>query len=268
MKALHPTHPLARADGLNLWFRTVAASPLRVLMLDFDGTLAPFTVDRLKSALYPGVHERLARLADAPDHRLIVVSGRTIADLRQLLGMKPHPECWGSHGWEWLAPDCDEPVLHSPGPAQLDALDRAYDLARREGWERLIEIKPTSVALHWRGMSPEDRTALEDAGEALWSPLAAEAGIDLHRFDGGLELRVPGRDKGTVVDAVLADVPENGAVAYLGDDLTDEDAFRALDGRGLRVLVRRELRPTLADLWIVPPEELIAFLDRWIDAVM
>jgi len=64
----------------------------------------------------------------------------------------------------------------------------------------------------------------------------------------------------------LAEEGADAAVAYLGDDLTDEDAFRALAGRGLRALVRAELRPSEADVWIRPPGELLAFLDRWLRA--
>jgi trehalose 6-phosphate phosphatase len=52
-------------------------------------------------------------------------------------------------------------------------------------------------------------------------------------------------------------------VAYLGDDVTDEDAFRAVKGRGLAVLVRAEYRRTAADIWIKPPHELKNFIGRW-----
>lgn len=55
----------------------------------------------------------------------------------------------------------------------------------------------------------------------------------------------------------------SAAIAYLGDDLTDEDAFQALDTRGLRVLVRDALRPTAADIWLQPPDELLDFLRSW-----
>jgi trehalose-6-phosphatase len=55
-------------------------------------------------------------------------------------------------------------------------------------------------------------------------------------------------------------------VAYLGDDRTDEDAFKALAGRGLAVLVREELRPTAAAVWLRPPVELLDFLQRWMTA--
>ncbi|RPJ43124.1 MAG: hypothetical protein EHM19_09270 [Candidatus Latescibacterota bacterium] len=96
--------------------------------------------------------------------------------------------------------------------------------------------------------------------------IARSSGLELRSFDGGIELLGRGRDKGSAVRTVLAEEGADAAVAYLGDDLTDEDAFRALAGRGLRALVRAELRPSEADVWIRPPGELLAFLDRWLRA--
>jgi len=93
-------------------------------------------------------------------------------------------------------------------------------------------------------------------------------GLRLLEFEAGLELRV-GRDKGGAVEAILAEAGTSGPVAYLGDDLTDEAAFRVVNGlgpRGLSVLVRRELRETEAQIWLRPPGELKAFLKRWLDA--
>jgi len=52
--------------------------------------------------------------------------------------------------------------------------------------------------------------------------------------------------------------------AYLGDDFTDEDAFTAIKGHGIGILVRKEFRPTEADIWIKPPDELLSFLSDWI----
>jgi trehalose-6-phosphatase len=54
--------------------------------------------------------------------------------------------------------------------------------------------------------------------------------------------------------------------AYLGDDTTDEDAFAVLRGRGLTMLVRAEQRPSQAEYWLRPPQDLLAFLDAWIHA--
>jgi trehalose-6-phosphatase len=53
------------------------------------------------------------------------------------------------------------------------------------------------------------------------------------------------------------------AAAYLGDDNTDEDAFKSIKGRGMGILVREEFRPTEADAWLSPPEQLLQFLKYW-----
>jgi trehalose-phosphatase len=77
---------------------------------------------------------------------------------------------------------------------------------------------------------------------------------------------MPDLDKGDAIRTVLAEVHPNTPVAYLGDDLTDERAFRALGARGLSILVRTKPRRTAAQVWLKPPEELLDFLGRWLAA--
>ena len=90
--------------------------------------------------------------------------------------------------------------------------------------------------------------------------------MKLLEFDGGVEMRMPDLDKGDAVRTVLQEVGPGVPTAYLGDDLTDEQAFRALGDRGLSVLVRSNARRTAAQLWLKPPEELMDFLSRWVAA--
>jgi trehalose-phosphatase len=85
-------------------------------------------------------------------------------------------------------------------------------------------------------------------------------------FDGGLELRSPARNKGDAVKTILSEMDAKSPVAYLGDDHMDEEAFHALQRRGLTVLVREQWRETAADLWIRPPGELLEFLSQWLKA--
>lgn len=237
--------------------------PEPVLLLDYDGTLAPFQVDRDQAFPYPGVRQRLAALLQRSGTRLVVVSGRPIADLLPLLGMKPHPEIWGCHGWERMLPSGEYRLGELP-PAARSALDRAAAWVAEKGLKAHSESKPASVTLHWRGLEAKTAAGLDRSARAAWTSLAEEAGLELHEFDGGLELRHPGRDKGSAVREVLAETPPAAAIAYLGDDLTDEDAFRALHDRGLSILVRSRHRASSADLWLRPPEELLAFLDTWL----
>ena len=68
------------------------------------------------------------------------------------------------------------------------------------------------------------------------------------------------------VRTILGESKGEPAAAYLRDDFTAEDAFMALKGKGLSVLVGKRLRDTAADIWLKPPEEMLEFLDRWIAA--
>jgi trehalose-phosphatase len=104
------------------------------------------------------------------------------------------------------------------------------------------------------------------AAYRVLSPLALQSHLLLAEFEGGVELREPMRGKGDVVRSVLSEHSLDVPVAYLGDDTTDEDAFRVLNGRGLTVLVRPTYRFTAAQTWIRPPEELVQFLTDWVRA--
>jgi trehalose 6-phosphate phosphatase len=129
-----------------------------------------------------------------------------------------------------------------------------------------METKPGAIAVHWRGLSSTEKKAVEAKVQKLSEELITDYGLQLLPFDGGLELRAPGKTKGDAVSAILAEFGKGVAAAYLGDDQTDENAFRAIKGRGLAVLVRPEPRPTLADVWLRPPDELVEFLRDWLAA--
>ena len=128
-----------------------------------------------------------------------------------------------------------------------------------------IESKPMSVAVHVRGMEPERAVQVLEGVRDEWTSLSeGDPALVVHPFDGGLEFKVEGRNKGDAVRSILDEEPGDTPAAYLGDDLTDEDAFASLAERGLPVLVRNEYRPTRGRLWLRPPAELLEFLRRWL----
>lgn len=255
-------HLLQSDVDLDAFYQRIDTAARRVLMLDYDGTLAPFVIERDKAVPYPGVREILAAILAGERTRLVVVSGRSIRDLEPLLQIEPLPEIWGSHGWERRLPDgtYHEPIFDGQA---TKGLERARAWVTHAGLAGHCEDKPVSIAFHWRGLDLERIAFLNHEVSVHWSHIAEEAGLELKSFDGGLELYVPGCNKG---DAVRAILHEQGDVvtAYLGDDRTDEDAFAAVAEYGLSVLVREEFRPTGAMLWIVPPDELLSFLEKWI----
>jgi len=243
----------------------VSASPVSALLLDYDGTLAPFCLNRQQALPYPGVTALLQEIIANGRTRVVIITGRSAREVIPLLGVHPNPEIWGCHGLERLRPDgtCETPRVEEPA---LRALANADRWLRHQGLHNRAEFKTGAVAIHWRGL--DDAMAEETRGRVLlgWLPIAQSTPMELLEFDGGIEMRMPGLDKGDAVRIILEEIRPEVPVAYLGDDITDERAFLALGTRGLTALVRPEWHTTEAAVWIRPPEGLQDFLRRWLQA--
>jgi len=255
------------AEKLEEFFRALAGAPNPVLLLDYDGTLAPFRLDRFKARPWAGVQDLLKRIQQQKRTHMAVITGRPAAEIAPMLGLDPPLEVWGLHGAERLSPD-GRRELESASQATRAKLDQLREQLKRDSLGGLFEDKANGVVMHWRGASPHKAKQIEQRTRALFEPLAQMDGLSLLDFESGLELRT-GRNKGAAVDAIVEEIGQNAPVAFLGDDLTDELAFRTVNeatGPHLSVLVRREHRSTAADVWLRPPEELLEFLERWIKA--
>ena len=247
-----------------LFFDQVGQSEQKLLMLDYDGTLAPFRPERSQAKPYSQVRELLEQLAQRPDQRLVLITGRRVHELTSLLALSVQPEVWGCHGLEHLTQDGSYQIqeLDEQSLSVLSALDERLE---SEGLREFLEYKPGAVALHWRGLDQERIRDLHQRTLGICLPICSDK-LVLLEFDGGVEFRVPGVNKGDVVTKLLEETNAPCVAAYLGDDFVDEYAFQALRGRGLSVLVRKEKRPSSADIWIRRPEELVEFLSAWVAA--
>ncbi len=247
------------------FLRGVAQARLSALLLDYDGTLAPFSADRKQAVPYAGVTRVLQSISGAGRTRLVIVTGRDAREVGPLLRLDPPPEIWGAHGLQRLQPDgtCEMPEIPM---LVAQALDDARRWLIYQGLEELAEMKPGSIAVHWRSLS--ETAASESRSRILlgWFRMAERNSLKLLEFDGGVELRMPDLDKGDAVRTILKEVGPNAPVAYLGDDATDEHAFEALACRGLTVLVRPTQRRTSAQVWFKPPEDVLEFLSCWEEA--
>lgn len=247
------------------FLESVARAQHSVLLLDYDGTLAPFSVDRQRAVPYAGLRDLLQQIIDTGRTRLVIVTGRDAHEIDPFLRLRPAPEIWGSHGLQRLLPDgtCQMPEIP---PAVAEVLDDARRWLEYQGLDDCAERKPGSIAVHWRAL--EQTKAEELRGRIIvgWFPIAERADLKLLEFDGGVEMRMPDLDKGDAVRTLLKETGPNVPVTYLGDDITDERAFRALSSRGLGILVRPNYRRSAAQAWLKPPEELKDFLSRWLAA--
>jgi trehalose 6-phosphate phosphatase len=253
-----------KAARLGAFLRAVAAAQHSVLMLDYDGTLAGFRVDRFQARPWAGVREFLTLIQNQGKTRLAIITGRPPEEIQPMLQLDPPVEVWGLHGAKRLYPD-GRSELESAPQTTRKALDAMRAQLSEGALGGLYEDKPNAAVMHWRGLSPRQAKAVEARTRALFQPLAKLEGLTVLEFEAGLELRV-GRDKGGAVRAILRECPKNAPAAYLGDDWTDEAAFEAVNvwrGPHFTALVKHARRKTAADAWLKPPAELRGFLKAW-----
>jgi trehalose-phosphatase len=252
------------------FLQSVAQAPHAVLLLDYDGTLAPFHTRRDQAYPYPGVALLLQEIVRNGRTRVVVISGRDADDVLPLLNVHPRPEIWGVHGLQRMNTD---------GSTEMPRLDERTlnglsDADRWLGYQQLrhmAEFKAGSIAVHWRGLSQNAAEELRARALLGWRPIAEHSGLNLLEFDGGVEIRAYQADKGDAVRAFLGEIGPDTPVAYLGDDNTDESAFlvmqeRIEQGTGISALVRPIWRQTAAQFWLKPPDELLDFLGLWLKA--
>jgi trehalose 6-phosphate phosphatase len=197
----------------------VAVAERRPLLLasDYDGVLAPLVGDPSAAVPGPGIAEVLSRLVAADGVTVALVSGRGVADLQQTSGLVGEYRWVGSHGAEFDGPLTGALAERRDAlAAQFEPLVTAVPGAR-------LEVKPASAAVHVRQV--EDRAAaaglLADVRELVDSSLTMKPGKEV------LEVAVTDADKGSALRRLREELGADGAI-YLGDDVTDEDGFRAL----------------------------------------
>lgn len=268
--------PLNHSTELQLqtFFSTFASANGALLLLDYDGTLAPFRIDRFKARPWAGVRELIDAIQDpkgrALKTRVVFISGRPAAEIGPLLGAAKPVEVWGLHGAERLYPD-GRRELEEPPVETRARLDDLRARLRHDSFGGLFEDKPNAAVMHWRGIAGSRAQEIAHKTRVLFEPLARLEGLKLLEFESGLELRA-GRDKGGTVEAILSEESANAAVApvaFLGDDVTDEAAFVAVNASRrphMTALVKRVQRSTAAEVWLRPPDELRKFLRGWITA--
>ena len=219
---------------------------------DYDGVLAPLVGDPSAAVPLPGVAEVLARLAAHDRVVVALVSGRGVADLRTVSGFQGPYRWIGSHGAEYDGP------LTGQLAARRDALaERLAPLVAAVPGARL-EVKPASVAVHVRQVTDRAAAAalLEQADATADPSLTKKPGKEV------LELAVTDADKGSALRRLQSDLGAAGAL-YLGDDVTDEDGFRAL-GPG-DVPVKVGAGPTGARYRVPDPAGALDLLSRLAD---
>ena len=237
-----------------------------VLLLDFDGTLAEFNPDPAAPELTPERYELLMTIARHPATSLGIVSGRRLDDLKRRTRLPDHVYHAGLHGLEievdgnrTTHPDLSEAVARMSGLA--DCLRKLLE----EFPDGYIEDKGASVAVHTRRLPKDMHDRAFARADVLAVPWIAKDYV--RRLEGNQVVEylpnISGH-KGDATQWIVKDVETKlqkaSWVAYLGDDITDEDAFRAISS-GIGVLIG--LRPTSATHKLDGIADVDRFL-RWL----
>ena len=248
--------------GVTHFWRQVRKAPFRFLGLDYDGTLAPFAIEPMQAKPLSGIADLLRDLTASGQTEVAILTGRPAHEVVTLLGNPPLTVI-GSHGYEWWPADGDKRILQPITPEQQHGLAVIRDTLQRSGHVHKLEVKLASLAVHTRGMDPVVAVSMEQEMVAEWGTWAVQQGLEWRWFNGGVEVRCRGWNKGDALASLLTRQPNDVLAVYIGDDDTDEDAFAVLRERGFGIKVGHNGKPTAARAHLADCLAVADFLRTW-----
>lgn len=230
------------------------------LALDYDGVLAPIAAQPDLAILSPATQELLQRLVNCTALKVAVISGRSLNDVRAHVGIKGIVYA-GNHGAEIDLGGSLESHAGPNGYQQQLADIRTQMEARFLGFQgALLEDKGLGIGLHYREMDPAE-VALFHGKFADWAKDLPSA-LEIVHAKKMFEVRPKmAWNKGNAVWHVWQSVAPKALPICLGDDLTDEDGFRALSGQGINIYVGEE-RNSYAEYILASQNEVLIFLKQ------
>jgi trehalose 6-phosphate phosphatase len=243
-----------------------------LLLADYDGTLTPIVSRPDEAIISPSVEEKLYILAQKPAYSIGIISGRSMEDLKNMVAIEGIYYA-GNHGLEIEGPALkyvSEPARAAQSLMKELAKKTASSLANVPGV--IVEDKGMSLSVHYRLVSPEDEFIVADVFRRLTHPLLDEGKIKVTSGKKVYEIRPPiNWHKGKAVETITGKIKsasslESIMTVYLGDDITDEDAFRTLRlPEGWSIYIGKENPLSVATHYLESVNEVEEFLERLIE---
>ena len=228
------------------------------MFLDYDGTLTPIVRRPERAVLSNSIREILRMLvANMP---VAILSGRDLEDVRRRVDVEGIFYA-GSHGFDIAGPRELRKQVATEFLPILDAVEKELKQKLADIHGALLERKRFSIAAHYREVTDESLPQLEQAVNetaAHHRELRKMAGKKVHELQPNIDW-----DKGKAVLWLLEVMGSESREIfpiYIGDDLTDEDVFRAIEQRGVGIVVSEQPRPTAARYALKNPTEVERFL--------
>lgn len=234
----------------------VAQTAHLLVAMDFDGTMAPLVSRAGDARPLPAAAAAFAALAALEGTTAALVSGRALDSLRAVATPPERALLVGSHGAEvWLGPGSPALALSPEQGLALHRAQASVHAAVNANSGTVAEHKPAGVVLHYRQASPQAAAA---AVEQVLDELAGDPGVFITEGKMVLEISVVNANKGESL-AMLRDATGATALVFVGDDVTDEHGFAALQPGDLGIKVGRG--DTSAQFRIDSPEQVPAVLE-------
>jgi len=233
-----------------VYFRTFKTGRKIALFLDFDGTLVPIQRDPKQCFLPDKIKKQLLLLAGSECCYLTILSGRALSDIKKRIGI--HKIYYGgNHGLDISRPNLR--YTHPKALTSKSAIDYITRKLKKEisniegAW---LENKKYSVSLHFRSVKTEDIRLVKKIFRNVVDKYLEKKLFTVMTGKKVLEL-VPdvSWDKGKAVLLVLKQLKDKCLPVYVGDDRTDEDAFKALRGKGITIHIGKS-KKTSADYYL------------------
>lgn len=236
-----------------------------LLFLDYDGTLSPIAKTPTQAVLPAETKDALWRLAKKLKSKMTIISGRSLKDIKNILGIKGIIYV-GNHGLEIEGPKIKFEGLVS---AQIKKIIKILlekirlKLGSIDGV--MIEDKSLTLSIHYRLAQEKDLPFITKTIEELSAPHLLRKRIKVNHGKKVIEIKPQvDWDKGKAVLWLMAReclILEDTRILpiYIGDDVTDEDAFRALKNKGITIFVGAP-KPSEAKYYLKDTEEVLKFL--------
>lgn len=236
------------------------------LFLDYDGTLTPIVSTSEKAKFPRKTKDLIKRLQRDPKFTVAIISGRSLKDIKRMVGISGFIYA-GNHGLEIAKGQ--RRILKSIKSSTRSAIKKIM-LSLKSQLRHIkgarVEDKGCTLSVHFRLVRPRQRQLVKKIFKRVMRPYVLSKKVKISSGKMVLEVR-PGIkwDKGKAVLHILAKEKKAWPV-YIGDDVTDQDAFRAIKGKGISIFVGSPKKGTAADYFLKDPREVALFLNKLISA--
>ena len=252
---------MERPEITSVFFDQIRKNGKSILIFNYEGPPTPYAINKNRNLAILTPAEKLEKMISL-GCEVVVMSHLPVLNTKDLMGLRSPLEIWGASGVELLTTDGTIKTTDVDFN-QAEGLHRAKQQAKNFITPDRITVRSSSLEVSWKDLDKSEITELKQQLEDAWKGLDTKFNLKSVVFEDGIELVARGFDKGSLVKRIL-DLHPSSPSCYLGNDSSDEEAFRALWGRVLAVLINRTYRETAAQIWLSPPGELNDFLDEWI----